>query len=209
MAAMGHTHPVLIELPMPIRTPRLLVRPKQQGDGAVTAEAVAETWDDLHRWMRWAENRDAFTVEALEIRNRQVMASFLLREAIELIGIERATGTAVVWCGLHDIDWQARQCDTGYWVRSSAQRRGFATEAANAMVRYAFSALGMRRVGLTHSAGNEASRRIAENLGFTLEGVQRAANLLPEGKFADRCCYGLLDPAKLPPLEVQWGEPKR
>ena len=112
----------------------------------------------------------------------------------------------MVWCGLHDIDWQARQCDTGYWVRSSAQRRGFATEAANAMARYAFGALDMRGVGLTHSAGNEASRRIAEHLGFSLEGIQRAANLLPEGKFADRYCYGLLDPASLPPLDVQWGE---
>lgn len=206
---MGHIHPVLIDLPMPIRTPRLLLRPKQPGDGTATAEAVAETWDDLHRWMRWAENREAFTAESMEIRNRQVMASFQLRELIELVGIERATGTAVVWCGLHNIDWQARQCDTGYWVRRSAQRRGFATEAANAMVRYAFGALGMRRIGLTHSAGNEASRRIAENLGFSLEGIQRAANLLPEGKFADRYCYGLLDSSSLPPLDVQWGEPSR
>jgi hypothetical protein len=32
------------------------------------------------------------------------MASFILRQDIELIGIEAATGTAVVWCGLHDID---------------------------------------------------------------------------------------------------------
>jgi RimJ/RimL family protein N-acetyltransferase len=206
MAAMGSGHPVLIEVPMPIRTPRLLLRPKRPGDGALTADAVAETWDDLHQWMRWAEHRDAFTAESLEIRNRQVMAGFLLREAIELIGIEVATGRAVVWCGLHDIDWPARQCDTGYWVRRSAQRRGFATEAANAMVRYAFGALGMRRVGLTHSAGNEASRRIAETLGFTLEGMQRAANPLPEGRFADRCCYGLLDADHLPALEVRWGE---
>lgn len=209
MAAMHPAHPALIELPMPIRTPRLLLRPKQPGDGAITSLAVAETWDDLHRWMRWAENREAFTPELMEIRNRQVMASFLLREVIELIGIEQATGSAVLWCGLHDIDWQARQCDTGYWVRSSAQRRGFATEAANAMVRYAFGALGMHRVGLTHSAGNEPSRRIALKLGFSQEGIQRAANPLPEGRFADRCCYGILDAAALPPLEVQWGEPLR
>ena len=51
--------------------------------------------------------------------------------------------------------------------------QGVATEAANALVRYAFGALGMRRVGLTHSGGNEASRRIAERLGFSFEGIQR------------------------------------
>lgn len=197
-------NPILIDLPMPIRTPRLLIRPKQAGDGAITSAAVAETWDELHKWMRWAENRDEFTAETMEIRNRRVMASFILREGIELIGIEAATGTAVIWCGLHDIDWQGRQCDTGYWVRKSAQGRGFATEAANALVRYVFGALGMRRIGLTHSGGNEASRRIAERLGFSFEGVQRSANILPGGKYADRYCYARFDVAGLPALEVHW-----
>jgi RimJ/RimL family protein N-acetyltransferase len=201
---MASLSPALIDLPMPIRTPRLLIRPKQAGDGAIIAAAVAETWEELHKWMHWAETPDRFTPELLEIRNRHVMASFILREDIELIGVEAATGTAVVWCGLHDIDWQGRQCDTGYWVRKSAQGRGFATEAANAMARYAFGALGMRRVGLTYSAGNEASRRIAERLGFCFEGVQKGANVLPEGKYADRYCYARLDLAGLPDLDVHW-----
>ena len=132
------------------------------------------------------------------------MAGFILREGIELIGVEAATGTAVIWCGLHDIDWQGRQCDTGFWVRRSAQRRGFATEAANALVRYAFGALGMRRIGLTHSNGNEASRRVAEKLGFSFEGIQRGANILSGGRYADRHCYARFDIAGLPDLEVQW-----
>jgi RimJ/RimL family protein N-acetyltransferase len=201
---MGPLNPVLIDVPVPIRTPRLILRPKQPGDGAVTSAAVAETWDELHTWMRWAENPRDFTPESMEIRTRHVMASFILREGIELTGIEAATGTAVIWCGLHDIDWQGRQCDCGYWVRKSAQRRGIATEAANALVRYAFAALGMRRVGLTHSAGNEPSRRIAEKLGFSLEGVQRGANILPGGKSADRLCYARFDLTSLPDLEVHW-----
>ena len=36
------------------------------------------------------------------------------------------------------------------------------------MLRYAFGALGMRRVGLTHPDPTEASLRIAEKLGFVL-----------------------------------------
>jgi len=189
---------------MPIRTPRLLIRPKQAGDGTIASSAIAETWDDLHMWMRWAEHPVAFTRDMLEIRNRQVMASFILRESIELIGFEVVSGIPVVWCGFHDLDWQGCQCDTGYWVRKTAQGKGFATETANALVRYAFGALGMRRVGLTHSAGNEASRRIAERLGFSFEGVQKGANILPGGKNADRLCYARLDLADLPDLDVRW-----
>ena len=112
---MATLNPVLIDVPMPIHTPRLLIRPKQVGDGASTSAAVAETWDELHKWMRWAENREAFTAES--------MASFILRESLELIGLEAATGQAVIWCGLHDIDWQGRQCDARYWVRNRSRKR--------------------------------------------------------------------------------------
>jgi RimJ/RimL family protein N-acetyltransferase len=202
---MPPTQAILIEAPMPIRTPRLLIRPKQPGDGAASAAAVAETWEDLHRWMHWAERLEEFTAEQQEVRCRCNIASFILREELNLLGIELASGQPVIWCSFYDLDWTARQCNTGYWVCRSAQGKGIATEAANAMVRYAFGALGMRRVGLTHSSGNEASRRIAEKLGFAPEGIQQAANVLPDGRVADRCCYARFDTAGLPHLDVNWG----
>ena len=204
---MGVKEPVCVEVPMPIRTPRLLIRPKVVGDGAASAAAVAETWDDLHQWMAWAEKLEDHSAERAEVRTRHVIEQFLSREELNLLGLEIASGLPVVWCGFHSIDWKTRRCDTGFWVRRSAQRRGYATEATNALLRYAFRALGMRRVGITHSAGNEASRRVIEKLGFAPEGVQRLANSLPGGRVADRHCYARFDTAGLPALEVQWGSP--
>ena len=198
-------NPAQIEIPMPISTPRLLLRSKQPGDGAATAVAVAETWTELHQWMQWAENLEDLTAERIEARHRRVAASFIRRELIELIGIEIATGQPVIWTGFHDINWETRECDTGFWVRKSAHNRGFATESTNALLRYAFEALGMRRVGITHSSGNEASRRVAQKLNFTPEGIIPAANLLPEGKVADRHCYSRFHATGLPPLQVKWG----
>ena len=199
--------PILMDVPMPIRTPRLLIRPKQPGDGAAVVAAVSETWEDLHQWMTWAEKLDDFTVEQQEVRIRLVMAKFILREELNLVGIEIASGQLVIWCGFHSIDWKTRQCEIGFWVRKSAQGRGIATESTNALLRYAFGALGMRRVGITHSGGNEASRRVVEKLGFAAEGVQRLANPLPGGRIADRHCYARLDTVGLPALEVLWGTP--
>jgi RimJ/RimL family protein N-acetyltransferase len=198
-------NPVPIDVPMPIRTPRLLIRPRQLGDAEFALAAISETWDELHRWMWWAENLDQFTTERLEMRYRHAVAKFAQRDPIELLGIEIATGEPVVWCGFHDIDWEAYRCDTGFWVRRSAQGRNIATESTNAMLRYAFGALGMRRVGLTHSDGNEASRRIAEKLGFIHVGVERAANPLPGGVMADRFSYARFGAEGLPPLDVHWG----
>ncbi len=190
---------------MPIRTPRLLLRPKQAGDGVATAEAVEETWAELHQWMRWAENIEDLTAEKLEIRDRQVMASFILRESIELIGIDPSREHPVIWTGLHNIDWEARQCELGFWVRKSAHNQGFATESTNALLRYAFGALGMRRVGITHAGGNEASRRVIEKLSFTPEGILREAMMLPGVRFADAHCYARFNMTGLPPLHAQWG----
>ena len=183
---MDSENPVLIELPMPIRTARLLIRPKQPGDGASTAAAIKETWADLHQWMGWAESLEQNTAEKQEIRARQVMASFILREELNLVGVEIETGQLVVWCGFHNLEWSAHQGEIGFWVRKSAQGQGFATEATNALMRYAFKVLSFRRLGITHSAGNHASRRVIEKLGFIPEGVQRQANLLPDGRVEDR-----------------------
>jgi RimJ/RimL family protein N-acetyltransferase len=202
---MTPTRSILIDVPMPIRTPRLLIRPKQAGDGAASAAAVAETWAELHRWMHWAERLDEFTAAQQEVRCRHHISSFMLREEFNLLGVELTSGQPAIWCSFYDLDWTARQCHTGFWVRKSAQGKGIATETANAMVRYAFEALGMRRVGLTHTSGNEASRRIAEKLGFASEGIQRAASLLPGGRIADRCCYARFDSVGMPYLAVNWG----
>ena len=199
--------PLLVDLPTPILTPRLLIRPKQPGDGLETSRAVHETWHSLHGWMEWAETLEDHTPEKQEIRTRQMIASYTLRETIELLAIERATGQPVVWCGFHNLQWKSRQCETGYWVRKSAQNRGFATEATNALLRYAFTALGMQRLGIHCAAGNEPSRRVIEKLGFTPEGTLRSAACLPGGRRADMLLYARLNLDNLPPLDVHWGAP--
>ena len=153
----------------------------------------------------WKDN----TAELQEIRARHVMASFLLRQDFNLTGFEIETGEPVVWSGFHHVDWTARQCETGYWVRKSAQQKGYATEAANALLRYAFGPLGMRRVAIAHGVGNDKSRRVIEKLGYIAEGVQRGALALPGGRFVDKHVYSRLNLVGLPELPVTWGDAGR
>lgn len=58
-----------------------------------------------------------------------------------------------------------------------------------AMLGYPFKQLGCKRVNALIRKGNKRSRRLAEGLGFKLEGVLRKS--APDGK--DLCIYGLLD----------------
>lgn len=57
------------------------------------------------------------------------------------------------------------------------------------MLGYPFKQLKVKRITALIKKGNKRSRKLAEGLGFKLEGVVRKAT--PEGK--DLCIYGLLD----------------
>ena len=195
--------PILLDLPMPITTPRLVIRPVLPGDGVATHEAVSETFDQLKRWMPWtADGVD--TPEAVEANVRQAHAEFILRKDFRMNGYERDGERLVAFTGLHAPDWKLMRFEIGYWVRESAQGHGYAAEVANAMARYAFSVLQARRVEIRHAEGNGASRAIIKKLGFHYEGRRERAHALPDGRVVDDHCYVLLSPDPLPPLDVQW-----
>jgi RimJ/RimL family protein N-acetyltransferase len=87
--------------------------------------------------------------------------------------------------------------EVGYWVAPSARGHGVATEAVRLLVRHAFietvdGGLGLRRLLLAHASGNEASKAVAVRNGFVPTGVERAAERLGDGTYADLHWYDLL-----------------
>lgn len=192
------------DLPFPILTPRLLIRPPAPGDGRAHYEAVAESIDGLRPWLPWT--RREIGVEASEAGCREARALFEKREDLRLFLFERASGRFVGGSGLHRVDWEHRIFEIGYWVRKSRAGRGCATEAANAIARYAFAALGARRVSIHCNASNAASRAVAERLGFPLEGILRNHDVVaaPEIACRDHAIYARTSPDGLPPLDASW-----
>lgn len=78
----------------------------------------------------------------------------------------------VGWANL-EIDAQAGWAEVGYWLDADFEGRGLVTRAVSAMLDHAFGPLGLHRVGLRAVADNERSRKVADRLGFTQEGVLR------------------------------------
>jgi RimJ/RimL family protein N-acetyltransferase len=64
-------------------------------------------------------------------------------------------------------------CDVGYLVTPWARGRGYAPAALRLLVAWCVSALGLNRIEWRAYVGNDASRRVAEKAGFTIEGLQR------------------------------------
>lgn len=196
------TDPILIDMPMPIETPRLTIRPAMPGDGAVVYEAIEETKDALKRWMPWI---NAHTdVNHTEGVCRKAYADFILRKDAMVYAFDKETKNFVAASGLHRFDWETCRFEIGYWVRKSEQGKGYATEIANALTRYSFNALNARAVMIGHADGNEASKNVITKLGFDYEGCTKCAEKLPNGDIVDSHSFSRINLDGLPDLDVRW-----
>ncbi|MEZ5186693.1 MAG: GNAT family N-acetyltransferase [Candidatus Nanopelagicales bacterium] len=88
--------------------------------------------------------------------------------------------------------------DVGYWVASWARDRGVATAALIA-VRDELAAAGYQRINWEALAGNEASVRVAQKAGFTIEGYRRRG-LIQRGHLVDVVIGGWTAPVDTPEL---------
>jgi RimJ/RimL family protein N-acetyltransferase len=83
------------------------------------------------------------------------------------------------------------RAELGYWIGRAHWNRGFATEAARALVAYGFGPLALHKVAATHMAHNPASGRVMQKLGMTREGLLRE-HYARDGRWIDVVIYGVL-----------------
>lgn len=109
--------------------------------------------------------------------------------------LDAQTGKPVAALGLHRISSLGAPGggagEIGYWAAPWARGHGYTTEAAREICRWAFEELGLSRLAWVAVAGNEASWRVVQRLGFTREGTLRAY-LLREGERQDAWIGSLL-----------------
>lgn len=84
----------------------------------------------------------------------------------------RATGELLGMCGLTLLS-DARG-EVGFWLAPQARGAGVVTDATRLMCRWGFEDRGLARIEWLAFLGNEPSRRVAERLGFVMEGVCRS-----------------------------------
>jgi RimJ/RimL family protein N-acetyltransferase len=167
----------------------LLLRPFQSDDVDVLYSAIVESLPELSRWFWWAH--DGYQKE------ETVTFVGSLREAWEqrgdsAFGVFDSTSRELLGAvGINEIDKFNGHCNLGYWMKTSATRRGIASLAARRVAEYALMELGMQRVEVVMAAENVASRRVAEKIGAVREGIARKRFLL-DGKPQDGIVHSLI-----------------
>ncbi len=78
--------------------------------------------------------------------------------------------TLIGSCGLGETD--GGEAELGYWIARDHWGKGFATEAARAVIANAWM-IGHRRLVASHYIDNPASGAVLRNLGFTPTGITR------------------------------------
>lgn len=149
-------------------TERLLLRPYAPGDAVdwLALEADEHVRDGLG-WPRRTHRQALEHLRARTHHTRLSRAGDFLALAVELDG--HVIGD--VSLHLRTIAEETRSVEIGWLQRSDHCGRGFATEAADAMLDLAFGRLQAVLVTAVIERGNEPSMRLARRLGFRLAGA--------------------------------------
>lgn len=102
-----------------------------------------------------------------------------------------ANGGCVGGCGLHRLSRTRRVFQIGGWCRKRYQGEGSITEAARAVVAFAFEKPGARHVWCGSDDLNTKSWRLAERAGFVYEGTLRSERADPDGTRRDMRAYAI------------------
>lgn len=173
--------------PDTIETDRVIIRSARPGDGAMFNHAVLSSLPELSPWLGWV--RTPPTLEDSEESCCRAHAKFLALEDMMAFIFSKEDGQLIGGSGLHDMDWNLRCFEVGYWGRTGYVGKGLITEAVRALADFALNVLKANRVFLTTDNANLRSWRLAERAGFELEGILRNERLDLDGRPRDTRVY--------------------
>jgi aminoglycoside 6'-N-acetyltransferase len=171
----------------PIVTERLTLRAMTPADAPALAERRSDP--ETAEYQSWTvpyplERAERLIAEVME-RDGPTPGSWF-QAAITLTDTGETVGDVVAF-----LTPNGRTAEIGYTLDASARGRGYATEAAAAMIDHLVDITGVHRIEASTHPDNVASNRVLERLGFTLEGVKRESYWV-EDIVTDDAIWGLL-----------------
>lgn len=172
--------------PPTLTTERLVLRPV--GDGDVDALLALHGSAEVLRYWDSPPWTDRARADVFVARSRAMADE---GTGVRLV-LERASdATFLGWCALSRWNPGFRSAAIGYCLDEPAWGAGHATEAARALLGWAFGTLDLNRVQAECDTRNLASARVLEKLGFRREGTLRE-DCVVDGVVSDSWVYGLL-----------------
>jgi RimJ/RimL family protein N-acetyltransferase len=176
-----------MSLPTPtLHTARLLLRPSADADADAlfalhSSPHVMRYWDAPP----WSEHGRA---ERFIAACRQIAYE---RTGARLAVDRTSDGVLIGWCSLTRWNPDYRSASLGYCLDYAVWGHGYATEAARALLQWAFDTLALNRVQAETDTRNLASARVLEKIGFVRQGTLRE-DCVVNGEVSDSWVFGLI-----------------
>jgi RimJ/RimL family protein N-acetyltransferase len=166
-----------------LETERLILRPLVMDDlPAVHQLLDHEAWQtgkslaEREHWLRWT------VMNYIELANlyqppygERAVVSKSTGELVGAVGLVQSFGPyrLLPSFGGHTNDPEARQNEPAmglFWAtRTAHQKKGYASEAARALIRFTFGEMNLRRIVATTEYDNYASQAVMRKLGMSVE----------------------------------------
>ena len=171
---------------MLLRTRSLFLRPLAVTDAPALFEARGNR--EVMRYWDWLEQASIGEIE-------RIFEEHLLAlndgSALWFAVARTPDGPAIGECDLSEIDRQHGRAELVFLFGRAHWGKGYGLEVGRALVELGFGKLGLARLWARVHAGNLASQRLLENLGFAYEGTLRG-HVVREGERRDCLLYGRL-----------------
>jgi len=93
---------------------------------------------------------------------------------------------------IKDIDWNIPKSELGFFIDETYQGKGIVSKAVSYIIKFCFEELHLTKLIIRSAVNNKASRKVAENNHFLLEGIIRKDIKTYDGTIVDVAFYGLL-----------------
>lgn len=173
---------------MRIETERLIIREFTSKD--VQHVHVYAKDPVVSQYMAWGPNSMEDTVGFINRAMDTVKEE--PRTTYELAIEDKSTGLIIGGTGITIIDSDGTKAEIGYSINPTYWLKGYATEAARAIVDFGFDYLQVHRIRATCDVRNLGSAKVLEKCGMVREGLMRSHMKLRDG-WRDSYLYAIVE----------------
>lgn len=165
----------------------ILLRDLAAEDAGPLFATIDRERQHLGPWLNWVAKttRQEHSAEFIQRAHTQVHDQSGLALGIfydgEIIGLT----------GMHNWDHDTKRAELGYWISRGHEGKGIVSRALAGFMDHLFTHAGLNKIEIRYIPANKRSGRVAERLGFRIEGVLRKA-VMSNGAAEDIVVTGLL-----------------
>ena len=170
-----------------IDTSRLLLRPFRHDDD----NDMLEHWvSDSKIQSMYSEPTYSTKIEVKELLDKYIL-SYQKNDYYRWAIIEKRSNACIGQLAIFLVDNKNHFCEIEYCIGSQFQRKGYCSEAVQAIIEYAFCHINVHKIQVCHKENNIASKGVIKKCGFTYEGTLRDYFYM-DGTYVSRLYYSML-----------------